>query len=66
MAANKGFLFIEGMPSIKEPEEGISRILLVRNGERVEKNYYVFWNKLTTNILKEEFANILEEKFKKD
>lgn len=65
VTANKGFLFIEGVPSIKETEEGISRIMLVRNGEMVEKNYYVFWSKLTTNILKEEFANILEEKFKK-
>ena len=66
VAANKGFLLIEGVPSIEEAEEGISRILLVRNGERVEKNYYVLWNKLTTNILKEAFANILEKNFKRN
>lgn len=64
VAANKGFLLIEGVPNMKETKDGISRILLVRNGETVEKNYYVFWNKLTTNILKEEFANILEKEFK--
>ncbi len=64
VAANKGFLPIENVPSQKQTIEGISRILLVRNGERVEKNYYAFWNKLATNILKEEFAGILENEFR--
>ncbi len=65
VAANKGFLPIASVPSQKESIEGISRVLLVRNGERVERNYYAFWNKLTNNTLKEEFANILERQFKK-
>ena len=39
-------------------------MLLVRNGERVERNYYAFWNKMSTNILKEKFANILENEYK--
>ena len=64
VAANKGFLPIASVPSQNDKViEGISRILLVRNGERVERNYYAFWNKMATNILKEEFASILEKEF---
>lgn len=65
VAANKGFLPIAGVPSQNvKVIEGISRILLIRNGERVERNYYAFWNKMSTNILKEKFAGILKKEFK--
>lgn len=65
VSANKGFFPIASVPSQNnEKIEGISRVLLVRNGERVERNYYAFWNKMATNILKEEFASILEKEFK--
>lgn len=65
VAANKGFLPIASVPSQNKREfEGISRVLLVRNGERVERNYYAFWNKISTDILKEEFASILEKEYK--
>ena len=63
VAANKGFLPIASVPSQKRVIEGISRILLVRNGERIERNYYAFWNKMATDILKEEFASILEKEY---
>lgn len=66
VAANKGFLPIENFPSQKEPVEKIARVLLTRNGECIERNYYAFWIKHTTNILKEEFATILENQFIKD
>lgn len=66
VAANKGFLPLAVTPKQKETMDGISRILLVRNGERVERNYYAFWNKMATNILKEEFANILEKEYIQD
>lgn len=65
VAANKGFLPIASVPSQNKREfEGISRVLLVRNGERVERNYYAFWNKISTDLLKEEFASILEKEYK--
>ncbi len=64
VAANKGFLILTSHQVSKEVIEGISRILLVRNGERVEINYYAFWNKMTTCILKEKFAYILEKEYK--
>lgn len=66
VAANKGFLPIEEVPSQTNALDGITRILLVRNGEGVERNYYAFWSKLTTNVLKEGFANILERQFKEN
>lgn len=64
VGANKGFLPIAGTQTLAEVPDGITRILLVRNGERVERNYYAFWNKMATDILKEEFATILEKEYK--
>ena len=65
VAANKGFLPIASVPSQNKMKlDGISRIKLVRNGEMVERNYYAFWHKISTNIIKEEFANILEKEYK--
>ena len=63
VGANKGFLPIASTPTLAEVPDGITRILLVRNGERVERNYYAFWNKMATDILKEEFASILEKEY---
>ena len=64
VAANKGFLPIASTPTLINLPEGITRILLVRNGERVERNYYAFWNKMATDILKEEFADILKKEYR--
>lgn len=66
VVANKGFLPIESVPSQKETVEGVTRLLLTRNGECVERNHFAFWIKHTTNILKEEFATILEKQFRKN
>ena len=63
VGANKGFLPIASTPTLAEVPDGITRILLVRNGERVERNYYAFWNKMATDILKVVFASILEKEY---
>lgn len=66
VAGNKGFMPIEYMPNMKANGGRIVSIPLVRNRQQIERNYYAFWKKETTNIYKEEFAKILHDTFQKN
>lgn len=65
VAGNKGFMPIEYMPNMKSNGGRIVSIPLIRNGQQIERNYYAFWKKESTNVYKEEFAKILHDTFKK-
>lgn len=63
VACNKGYMIAEETKKPKLPGTNIKRIPLMKNGERLERNLYVFYPKVTANEIKEKFSNILQKKF---
>ena len=61
VAGNKGFMPVEKDLNEKDIDSKIRNIPLVRNGKQIERNYYAFWKKETSNIYIEEFAKILRD-----
>ena len=63
VAGNKGFMPVEKDKNIIEDKENkkIRNIPLVRNGKQIERKYYAFWKKESSNIYMEEFAKILRD-----
>lgn len=63
VAANKGFMPIEGKDNLVRAGITIQRLPLFRNGEQIQRNYYAFWKKDKDKEFIREFSEILRSIF---
>ncbi len=63
VAANKGFLPIEGLDNVMQAGRTIRRIPLVRNNEQIQRKFFAFWKKEKDTEIIREFAEVLKSKF---
>ncbi|CCZ61225.1 hypothetical protein [Hungatella hathewayi] len=63
VAANRGFLPIEGQTDLLQAGSTIHRITLIHNESQLTRNYSASWNKEKTNEYLQNFAELLKEVF---
>ena len=63
IATGQGFMPVDVIGKQQWFDTAVSRILLVRNGEKVTKAYCAFWKKDNSGYYIEEFADILKDEF---
>ncbi len=63
VAANKGFMPIEGLDNAIQSGIAIRRVPLVRNAAQIQRKYFAFWKKEKDTEVLREFANVLKSKF---
>ena len=61
VAGNRGFLPVEKVGTLPPPGPAVRRLPIMQNGQRLERNYCVFWVKEQTNYYIEEFAKLLKK-----
>lgn len=59
VAANRGYLPIDGVGTMLPPSSTIRRLPLFRANSMIKRNYCTFWQKERSNYYIEEFATIL-------
>jgi len=63
VAANKGFMPVEGSQKYVQAGITIRRLSLVQSENQIQRNYYAFWKKDRNLEKVKEFADILHSKF---
>lgn len=63
VAANRGFLPVEGRENLPQAGSTIQRIPLVRDEKQITHDYYAFWKKENVSEYIQTFADILSESF---
>lgn len=64
VVAGRGYLPVDGTPILSHFDQTIRRVPLMFGGQPVQKNLCLFWLKDNSGYYIEEFAEILEEKFR--
>lgn len=59
VAGNRGFLPVESVGTLPPVGAALSRVPIMRGGQRLKRNYCVFWLKKKSDYYIEEFAQIL-------
>ena len=62
--SGQGFLPVEGSSQAMTFGTSIRRVPLCRGTEQITRNYGLFWKKDNSGYYVEEFASILQNKFK--
>lgn len=62
--SGQGFLPVEGSSQVMSFGDSVRRVPLCRGEEQISRNYCLFWKKDNSGYYVEEFADILQKKFK--
>ncbi len=65
VVSNRGFIPVEGEPVLSHFSQTIERVPLYVRGTQFERNLCIFWQKDNSGYIIEDFAEMLENQFKK-